>query len=240
MPQQRGCSHTPRVHLNVHELQADCWWFCMKKCSNLCFHESAWWGMHAVVYMYIRMRGTNRWDCQPVSSTIVDELDKLWWLNLSNPAEFSRISLSLSSRLSSLIQNFNFFGSITLGFFTTFNCLCLLFSINSLALVFFSTALWFGFLFLLTCSIALWLSLCLLFLCSSLAALLPSLSKSLGGGDGVVMQGVLHANGAVAGNGSWVWCSNWSDGIGGGSIGMLELKTAHEGFLLWALIFMMG
>ena len=90
--------------------------------------------------------------------------------------------------------------SITLGFFTTFNCLCLLFSINSLALMFFFTALWFRFLFLLTCSVALWLSLPLLFLCSTLAALLPSLS--LGGGEGVVMWGVLYANGAAGGNGS--------------------------------------
>ena len=132
-------------------------------------------------------------------------------LSLSNPAGFSRISLSLSSRLSSRIQNFSFWllwlawylsTSTTSGFFTTFNCLCLLFSINSLALMFFCTALWFRFLFLLTCSVAVWLSLPLLFLCSSSAALLPSLSKSLGGGDWVVMRGVLHANGAVARNGS--------------------------------------
>ena len=29
----------PCLHLNIYELQVDCWWFCMKKCSSLCFHE---------------------------------------------------------------------------------------------------------------------------------------------------------------------------------------------------------
>ncbi len=45
------------------------------------------------------------------------------------------------------------------------------------------------------------ISLHLLLLCSSRSALSPLLSKSLGGGDGMEMQGVVHANGAVAGNG---------------------------------------
>ena len=133
-------------------------------------------------------------------------------LSLSNPAGPSRISVSFKWTKfpdpEFLVLAFlAWLGlylstSITLGFFTTLNRLCLLLSINSLALMYFSTALWFRFLFLLTCSVPLWLSLSLLFLCSSSVALLPSLSKSLGGGNGVVMWGVLDANGAVAGNGS--------------------------------------